>query len=299
MYESFYGFKEKPFTLLPDPGFLFLTKKHRMALTMLQYGLMNEVGCTVITGEIGAGKTTLIREVLNGIGDTVTVGVVSNTHRSFGELLKWVLIAFKLEFRGKDKVELHQTLTEFLAHEYNQNHRTVLIIDEAQNLIPEAHEELRMLTNTNVDKDQMLQLILVGQPSLRETLRQPDLHPVAQRVAVDYHLQTLDLEETWQYIRHRVTVAGGEPSLFDTKACAAVYYYTKGTPRVINVLCDTALMSGFAEQKPRISADLICEVARQKALGGILPVRQEGEDKGARVVHDIRAAKKEPRDTSL
>lgn len=293
MYQAFYGFRQKPFTLLPDPSFLFLNKKHRLALSMLQYGLLSEAGFTVITGEIGSGKTTLVRYVLEEIGDNLTVGSVTNTYRSFDELLQWVLLAFNLEYRGKSKVELFQALTEFMVQEYEQGRRTVLIIDEAQNLEPEALEELRMLSNINTDNNQVLQLVLVGQPSLRETLQRPDLHQFAQRIGVEHHLERLDLEETWQYIRHRLTVAGGDPDLFDTKGCAAIYYYTQGTPRLINVLCDTALVCGFAEQITRISAELIGEVIRDKAMGGIFPLVKQKTDKvETGTVHDIEAAKR-------
>ncbi len=293
MYESFYGLNEKPFSLLPDPGFLFLSEKHRMALTMLQYGLLNQAGFTVITGEIGSGKTTLIRQVLSEVEHDVTVGLVSNTHRTFGELLQWVLLAFNLEYRDKKKVELYQTLANFIVKEYSQNRRTVLIIDEAQNLDAEALEELRMLSNINADKNQILQLILVGQPSLRDTLRLPELHQFAQRIAVDYDLKPLTLEETWQYIRHRLKVAGGDPNLFDTRACAAVYYYTGGVPRLINVMCDTALVCAFAEQKRKIDVDVIYEVVREKKKGGIFPIidKKPGIDSG--VVRELPVIRKE------
>jgi general secretion pathway protein A len=293
MYESFYNFREKPFSLLPDPAFLYLSEKHRLALTMLQYGIVNQAGFTVVTGEIGSGKTTLIRQVLSEVGDDVTIGLVSNTHRNFGELMQWVLLAFGLEYREKKKIELYQTLADFIVKEYSQNRRTVLIIDEAQNLSPEALEELRMMSNINADKDQVLQLILVGQPVLRETLRLPGLQQFAQRVAVDYGLRALNLEETWNYIRHRLQLAAGDPALFETKACAAVYYYSGGIPRLINVLCDTALVYGFAEQKKRIDADTICDVVRDKTRGGIFPIREDrlGHDVGT--ILEMNAAKKE------
>ncbi len=293
MYESFFGFDEKPFSLLPDPGFLFMSKKHRQALAMLEYGLMNQAGFTVITGEIGAGKTTLVRQLLGQIAKNleVTVGLVSNTHRSFGELMQWVLYAFKLEYRGKEKVELYQTFAEFLTREYESGKRTVLIIDEAQNLSLEALEELRMLANINADKDQVLQLVLVGQPGLRDMLRTPELEQFAQRIAIDFHLQTLELQETCEYIRHRISVVGGDHELFEAPACVAVHYYTKGTPRLINVLCDTALVCGFAEQRKAIDADLIHDVVRDKTVGGIVPA-WEASDQGDSVVTDIHAAKK-------
>lgn len=296
MYESFYGFSEKPFSLLPDPTFLFLSAKHQKALTMLQFGMMNQAGFTVITGEIGSGKTTLIRQLLSDVGEDVTVGLVSNTHRSFGELLQWVLLAFGLEYRDKKKVELYQTLADFIVREYSNDRRTVLIIDEAQNLEVEALEELRMLSNINSDKDQFLQLILVGQPHLRDTLRRPEMHQFAQRIAVDYSLSTLTLEETWQYVRHRLKVAGGDSNLFDTKACAAVYYYTSGTPRLINSLCEQSLVVGFAEQKKRIDVDIVIDVVRERQKGGIFPVHDPQGRLDTSVVKEIVATRKESRD---
>jgi len=277
MYEAFYNLKEKPFTLLPDPGFLYLSTRHRMALTMLEYGLMNQAGFTVISGDIGAGKTTLIRHLLNNMDREHTVGLISNTHRSFGELLQWVLLAFNLEHRGMDKVEMYQRFVDFIIDEYAHNRRTVLIIDEAQNMEAETLEELRMLSNINADKDQALQVILVGQRELRETLRRPDLVQFAQRISVDYHLEPLSETDTAGYIRHRLEVAGGNPDIFTPAACKAIYHFTNGVPRLINLLCDTALVYGYAEQKQRVDARLVADVAREKQQGGIFPVFQAGE----------------------
>jgi len=277
MYEAFYKLREKPFTLLPDPGFLYLSNRHRMALTMLEYGLMNQAGFTVISGDIGAGKTTLIRHLLNNMDREHTVGLISNTHRSFGELLQWVLLAFSLEHRDMDKVEMYRRFVDFIIDEYAQNRRTVLIIDEAQNMEAETLEELRMLSNINADKDQALQVILVGQRELRETLRRPDLVQFAQRISVDYHLEPLSEDDTAGYIRHRLEVAGGRPDIFTPAACKAVYHFTNGVPRLINLLCDTALVYGYAEQKQRIDARLVADVAREKQQGGIFPVYEAGE----------------------
>ena len=271
MYEKFYGLREKPFSLLPDPSFLYPSPKHRMALVLLEYSLMNQAGFSVITGEIGTGKTTLIRQLLNQIDRDVTVGLISNTHRSFGELLQWVLMAFNLEYAGKDKVGLYQTFIDFLIREYARNRRTVLIIDEAQNMAPETLEELRMLSNVNADKDQVLQVFLVGQAGLRDLLRRPDLEQFAQRISVDYHLEPLNAQETHDYIRHRLTVAGGDPELFDEAASESVFRNSGGVPRLINLLCDTTLVFGYAEQAQRITAELVEDVAREKRKGGLFP----------------------------
>jgi Type II secretory pathway, component ExeA (predicted ATPase) len=276
MYESFYGFRTKPFSLLPDPDVLYLSKKHRLALAMLEFGLLNQAGFTLITGEIGSGKTTLIRHVLKRIDHDATVGMVSNTHRSFSELLQWVLLAFHLEYRGKDKVDLYQRLTEFLLQEYSKHRRTILIIDEAQNMGVQALEEFRMLSNINTGKDQLLQLILVGQPRLRDILRSPEMEQLAQRVAVDYHLGALDTEETKEYICHRLSAAGGDPRIFQDAASQLVFEYSQGIPRLINTLCDMALVCGFAVQKKQVDAELVEEIAQDRSKGGILPVHKRG-----------------------
>lgn len=274
MYERFYDLKEKPFSLLPDPEFLYLGDKHSMALAMLQYGLMNQAGFTVITGDIGCGKTTLIRQLLNQMETDVTVGLISNTHRSFGELLEQILLAFRVDFKDKTKAELYQGFVEFLIDNYAKNCRTVLIVDEAQNMEADTLEELRLLSNVNADKCQVLQLILVGQPELWEKLRRPELEQFAQRIGVDYYLEPLDLREVGEYIRHRLSVAGGDPGLFESEAIQIIYEYSQGTPRLINTLCDTALVYGYAKQRQTIGAELMLRVAQDKSRGGIFAASQ-------------------------
>lgn len=274
MYEKFYGLQGKPFSLLPDPEFLYPSKKHRMALTLLEYGLMNQASFSVITGDIGTGKTTLIRQLLNQMERDMVVGLITNTHPSFGELLQWILMAFNLECGSKDKVEMYKTFMDFLIQQYAANRRTILIVDEAQNMGPQALEELRMLSNVNSEKDQVLQVILAGQPGLRDNLRDPRLEQFAQRISVDYNLEALSQDETREYIRHRLDIAGGNPDIFESAACEAVFHYSGGIPRLINLLCDTALVYGYAEQAPRISASLIEDVARDKQQSKIVPLRQ-------------------------
>lgn len=278
MYERFYGFREKPFSLLPDSGFLYLSGKHRMALTLLEYGLMSQAGFSVISGDIGTGKTTLIRQLLNQIDPDIRVGLIANTHPTFGELLQWISLAFDLPHTGKTKVELYQAFVDFVIDEYARGRRTVLIVDEAQNMPAETLEELRMLSNVNADKHQVLQVILVGQRELRDTLRRPELVQFAQRIAVDYHLEPLSGEETAEYIRHRCEVAGGRPDLFSDQAREAVFELTGGVPRLINLLCDTALVYGFAEQRERIDAALVREVGRDKQKGGLFRAQQPAEE---------------------
>ena len=244
-----------------------------MALTLLEYGLWNQASFSVVTGGIGTGKTTLIRHLLNKLEREIVVGLISNTHPSFGELLQWILLAFNLDYSGKDKVGMYKTFVDFLIKEYAANRRSVLIIDEAQNISHEALEELRMLSNINAEKDQILQIILVGQVGLREHLHDPSLEQFAQRISVDYHLESLDAEETRNYIRHRLAVVGGDPDLFSDEGCDAIYHCSGGVPRLINLLCDTALVYGYAEQCRQIDSRLVDAVAHDKQRGGVLPIK--------------------------
>jgi len=272
MYESFFGLKEKPFSLLPDPAYLYLSKQHDMAMTLLEYSLENQAGFCVITGKAGMGKTTLMRRLLNRIGDDVVVGLITNTQHSFGELLHWVLHAFSLENSAKTRAELHQVFIDYLLRQYANNRRTMLIIDEAQNMSSDTLEELRMLSNVNSEKDLLLQIILVGQPPLRDLLSRPELEQFAQRIAVDYHLNALGRDETQGYIRHRVQVAGGEPGLFTDDACAAVFEYSRGIPRLINLLCDFSLVYAYAGEVAVVTGELVEQVIREREKNGALPI---------------------------
>ncbi len=272
MYESFFGLKEKPFSLLPDPAYLYPTRQHEMAITLLEYSLENQAGFCVITGQAGMGKTTLMRRLLNRIGKDITVGLITNTQHSFGELLHWVLHAFSLENSAKTRAELHQVFMDHLIRQYAQDRRTMLIIDEAQNMSSDSLEELRMLSNVNSEKDLLLQIILVGQPPLRELLSRPELEQFAQRIAVDYNLKALGRDETRDYIRHRVRVAGGASELFTDDACAAIFEYTRGIPRLINLLSDFALVYAYAGEVGAVDGELVEQVIREREKNGTLPI---------------------------
>jgi general secretion pathway protein A len=272
MYEEFYGFKEKPFSMLPDPGFLYLSKKHQAALTLLEYGLMNHVGFCVISGEPGAGKTTILRSLLERIGDDVTVGMITNTHQSFGGLLDWVLSAFDLHRPNLTHVEMHQVFMDFLIAQYAKNHTVLLIVDEAQNMKADALEELRMLSNVNSEKDQLMQVVLAGQPALRDTLRRPDLKQFAQRIAVDYHIESLGLQETCGYIQHRLMKAGATKDVFTPAACERIHSYSGGTPRLINLLCETVMVYGFADQQEIIDVELVDEMVQERMKDSVVPI---------------------------
>ena len=272
MYESFYGLKEKPFSMLPDPGFLYLSKKHQKALTLFEYGLMNHAGFCVISGEIGSGKTTILRKLLENMDRSVSVGMITNTHKGFGELLDWVLSAFDIHEKGLTQVEKHQRFIDFLLEQYAAKKTTLLIVDEAQNMAADKLEELRMLSNVNSDKDQVLQIILAGQPELKDTLRLPELKQFVQRIAVDYHLGSLDQEDTCSYIAHRLSVAGAEKEIFTEEASKLIYKYSGGTPRLINLLCDTAMVYGFADQQTVIDENLVAEMIIERMQNSLVPL---------------------------
>jgi type II secretory pathway predicted ATPase ExeA len=270
MYEAFYGLKEKPFTIQPDPDFLFFGARHSMAYAMLEYGVQNRAGFSVICGEIGCGKTTLVRHLLNNIGDELTVGIVYNTHQNIDDLLGWIMLAFGQPYEGKSTLALYDAFQHFLINSYIQNKRAVLIIDEAQNLSPASLESLRMLSNINADKDQLLQIILVGQPELRNLLRRPDLQQFFQRVSVDFFIPPLELPEVDKYITHRLHIAGRDTTLFTASATRLIGEATRGIPRSINILCDTSLVYGYSTNAEKIDIDLVRDVIKDRAEFGVL-----------------------------
>jgi type II secretory pathway predicted ATPase ExeA len=278
LYEEFYGLSGKPFSLLPDSDFLYLGKRHRMAVNLLEYGMMTQAGFVVITGEVGSGKTTVLRRYLKTVGDDVAVGVITNANKGFGRLLTWVAMAFEIDHGTRDQVKLYNRFVEFLLARYAEGRRTVLIIDEAQNFKAETLEELRMLSNVNNEKDQLLQIVLAGQPELLDTLKRPDLRQFVQRISVHCNLEPLDQVETAEYIRHRLSVVGGAPTLFDDEACAAVYRYTGGIPRLVNLLSDLSMVYAFSADLPHIGAQNVVEVVKDRAATGLSPFRADPEE---------------------
>jgi type II secretory pathway predicted ATPase ExeA len=275
MYERFYGLRERAFTILPNPQFLYFSRHHRIAYGLLEYGLMQQAGFVVITGGIGTGKTTLVRYLMGHIGQNVAVGLVANTHPGFGGLLEWVVEAFGLDVQGTRQVDLYRAFSRFLRDEAGQGRRSLLLVDEAQNLRAEGLEELRTLSNLN-GAAQLLQIVLVGQPGLRKTLAAPDMEQLAQRVVVDYQLQPLTREETTTYVVHRLRVAGGhDPHLFDAAALEQIFLYSQGVPRLINLLCESALVYGYATGTPRVGGELVKETVRDRIAGGLLPLPAE------------------------
>ncbi len=272
MYEAYYGLREKPFSILPDPDFIYWGQAHSMAFAMLKYGVSNQAGFTVITGEIGSGKTTLIRHLLNNIERGLTVGLISNLNEDVENLLSWIMMSLDQPFEGLSEVTLFKQFQDFLVKRYTESGRTILIIDEAQNLGRQNLENLRMLSNINADKHQLLQLVLIGQPQLRDLLQRPDLEQFAQRVSSDFHLRPMQIKETVDYISHRLSVVGGDPDIFEMDAVQMIFEASGGIPRSINILCDTALVYGFAIEAPRISSAIVKNVVDDKQLYGVFPV---------------------------
>jgi len=272
MYTEFYGFREKPFNLAPDPSFLYLSSKHRMALTYLEYALMDGIGFVLLTGEIGAGKTTIIRKLLAQLGNDIEIAVVFNTNVSSEELLEMILNEFELEPPAGGKPGHLDALNQFLIGKYSQGQRVVLIVDEAQNLSHEALEEIRMISNLQSDKDMLVQIVLVGQPGLRAKIQHPSLTQLSQRIAVSYHLAPLSLDETREYIAHRLQLAGAQNNgLFVPEALEYVFRQSGGIPRMINILCDAALVYGYADQLTTIDRKVVEHVIKDRKETGCLP----------------------------
>ena len=271
MYERHFGFKLKPFSLTPDPEFLYPSRQHAMAMTMLEYSLESQAAFSLLTGDIGSGKTTLVRRLLRHLDNRVVVGLISNSHSHFRSIHRWALSALSIVPKEDSDVAQYEALVDSLIMQYGKGRRTLLIIDEAQNLSLEVLEELRLLSNVNSERDLILQILLVGQPELRRKLARPELQQFAQRVSVDFHLRPLDRNESHAYIRHRLEVAGGSTSLFQPEAVESVFARTKGVPRLINQLCDFALLYAFADGRVTIDADLIAQVVLDRGTGIFLP----------------------------
>jgi type II secretory pathway predicted ATPase ExeA len=277
MYETYYHFKAKPFTLLPDPEFLYLGAKHKMALSLLEYGLTSGAAFIVIAGEPGTGKTTLLNRLLDQTRHPWTVGVLSNTHTGFGGLLPWIAASFDLPIADKRETDAFQAFTRFLERERSVGRRVLLVVDEAQNIGPTMLEELRLLSNLNDGRRRSLQILLSGQLGLLDQLQGPDMVQFAQRIGVEYMLDALSEEETLAYIAHRLEVAGRRAPLFTALAGRTVFRLTGGTPRLINQLCDHALVYGFAAQAGTITARIVLDTAAARNRHGVFPFKVSPE----------------------
>jgi len=260
-YMDHFGLRERPFALAPDPEFIFWSPEHRGAYAMLDYGLSTRAPITLLTGEIGAGKTTLVHHFIDSLDDEVSVGMISNARSGVNDVLRRVCAALSLSVpKDSDSSDLFSLIQDFLLHQHHEGKRVLLVIDEAQNLNRDALEDLRMLTNINAGRDEVLQLLLVGQPELRAVVRRPDLVQFAQRVAASYHLPRLDAAATAGYIASRIRHAGGSPGIFSRQAAELIFEKTNGVPRLVNQLCDLALTYAFAADMKMVKREIVHQV---------------------------------------
>lgn len=261
MYEKFFNLKTKPFELVPNPDFLFMSRSHKRALIYTEYGLSEKIGFILITGEVGTGKTTLIRNVIKRLNGKVTLSKVFNTRVTSEQLLAMINDDFGLDVTGKDKITMLRELNDFLIEEYANNRQSILIIDEAQNLTPDLLEEVRLLSNLETDGSKLLQIILVGQPELRRTLARPELRQLRQRISISCQLKPLTRQEVEDYIYHRFKVAGNADAVkFEEKSFDYIYSYSRGIPRLINIICDFLLLSAYVEEQREIKVELVKDI---------------------------------------
>ncbi|MBF0503873.1 MAG: AAA family ATPase [Candidatus Omnitrophica bacterium] len=280
MYNQFYGFKESPFNLTPNSRFFFASHKHTEALDSLVYAINQRKGFVVITGEIGSGKTTVCRTLLNRLDRHTQVALITNTHLSSKDLLMTVLEDLEIEFsNGGSKARLLSNLNTYLIDQIKQDNNVVLIIDEAQNLKPAVLEEIRMLSNLETETEKLIQIILLGQPELKQKLALSRLEQLRQRVAVYFHLTPLSEDETKEYILHRLKIASGTDHQYMTaEALQWVFKFSKGVPRLINQICDSAFLTGYITETSMIDERIIKEVIEEA------PMEQFGQEKAKEYV---------------
>lgn len=287
MYCEYYGFREKPFNITPDPGFIFLSDQHREAFAHLLYGIDSHIGFISLTGEIGTGKTTVIRTLLSQLSaDKYRTALIFNPCLSSLGLMRHINKEFGLAAAGADTAELLSELNQFLLNEHAAQRTVVLVVDEAQNLETGVLEQIRLISNLETERDKLIQIVLVGQPELRELLQRPELRQLGQRVGVSYHLDPMNLTDTRAYIAHRTGIAGRKDSaLFSDGAIGKIYAFSRGFPRLINLVCDRALLLGFTMEKTPISPAMAT-----KAIADIRPIRKKSRRKSVAAVIALAAA---------
>lgn len=262
MYERYFQLTQKPFELTPNPQFIYFSAAHRKALAHLDYGLKERVGFMLLTGEVGSGKTTLVRHCIRNLDGAVTLSKVSNTRVNAEQLIAMINEDFGIETGSRDKVQLVRDLNDFLIEEYRQGRRALLVIDEAQNLSPELLEEVRLLSNLETDDTKLLQILLVGQPELAKVLSLSELRQLRQRISITCHLTPMNRPETEEYLLHRLQIAGNrEAVLFTREALDSIYAYTGGIPRLLNVMGNFLLLTAFTEETRQISREMVEEIS--------------------------------------
>jgi len=263
MYEKHFSFKCKPFELIPNPDFLFQSSTHKKAITYIDYGIKEKIGFILLTGEIGSGKTTIVRNLIKNLNGSVRLSRINNTKVSSEQLIAMINEDFGLDVEGKGKTKLLSQLNEFLIGQYSDKLQPILLIDEAQNLTPDLLEEIRMLSNLETDRAKLLQIILVGQPELKKTLMMPALMQLRQRININYHIAPLTIDETEKYIKHRLSVAGNPEAIaFEGNMVQQIYQFSGGIPRLINILCDFALLAAYVDSRKTVNLEIIEEVVK-------------------------------------
>ena len=258
MYIEFFGLKEKPFNVTSDPDFLFLSRVHREALSHLVFGIKEKKGFMEITGEVGAGKTTLCRAILNQLDPNTKSAFIFNSTLPELQILQMIVEDFGLVIQRKNKASMLRQLNNFLIEELSRRNNVILIIDEAQNLKPSVLEEIRLLSNLETEKEKLFQIVLVGQPELKEKLRSPSLRQLRQRIAVRFHITPLEKDELEKYIYHRLTVAGSTGRItFSPDAIDCIYNFSGGIPRIINTICDKALLAAYVAEARDITLPIV------------------------------------------
>ena len=264
MYLDYYGLKEPPFTITPNPRFLFFSAKHREAFNHLLYGIRERKGFVQLTGEVGAGKTTLCRALLDQLSPCFSTALIVNPVLSVDQLVKAIAMELNLQVKGLDRLETVAEINRFLLQQVEQGKDTVLIIDEAQNLTPELLEQMRLLSNLETDERKLLQIILMGQPELRDRLNEHGLRQLRQRITIRYHLNPLGRHEVGRYVQHRLQVAGANGAPYFTEpALWRIYNYSKGIPRLINAICDKCLLAGYVAQRKKIDFSMVGRARRE------------------------------------
>lgn len=288
MYKNFYHLQRNPFEITPDPSFLFPTARHNEALASLYYGVTSHRGFVVLTGEVGTGKTLMLRSLLSLLQRRdVASALIFNPSLSPLEFIRYVAADFKLPVMGKAKDELIRVLNAFLLQRHQRRLTTALVVDEAHHLSAELLEEIRLLTNLETAQQKLLQIVLAGQPELDQKLDSPGLRQLKQRIALRCHLEALDLEETRKYIARRLQIAGApaESKMFSDPAISLVFRHSRGIPRLINTICENALLSGYSRLAEVITPDIIMGIAEDLRLG-IVTVSDKDSGEAPRLQHD-------------